>query len=90
MLTQQDIDEIVDEQHRTGSRFGAAAIAANKLTIEQVARLLAKQQQDPGAITEVLVERGVLDDQQACELLREFNNRELASVDEEVLSTASI
>ena len=90
LLNKEDVDEILDEQHRTGSRFGAAAIAANKLTIEQVARLIGKQQQDPVAITEVLVERGVLDEQQACELLQEFNNREMVALEEDSFATSSM
>lgn len=75
LLDGSEINDILMEQNSTGERFGTTAVRLEKLTEDQVAYLLAKQRQDPSGVARALVQQGVLNDEQACKLLNEFNTQ---------------
>jgi diguanylate cyclase (GGDEF)-like protein len=71
-LNLHQVDQIMEEQERSGRRFGAVAVDLGLLTDEHVAQLLALQQEDPRALAKQLIGEGLLDQQHAHALLGQY------------------
>jgi diguanylate cyclase (GGDEF)-like protein len=71
LLTPPQIDAILAEQNACGERFGSIAIRTNVLSRAHVIELLARQQENPRTVAQVLAQSGTVDPRRLAALLVE-------------------
>ncbi len=72
LLTEEQIAEILQNQHSQTDRFGDLAQKKGFLTAEQVAILLAHQRENPLGLARLLIEKNLLPESEAWELVQDY------------------
>jgi hypothetical protein len=79
ILSPREIFEVLREQsHMPNMRFGEMAVAMGLLTRDELTRLLMIQADRKRPITEILIERGVLNEQRTASEMAEFRRLQAA------------
>lgn len=72
LLTESQVEEILNLQNESGKRFGEAAIQLNYLSLNQISYLLATQIEPPIALGKVLISLKLLDSAETAELVKQY------------------
>lgn len=72
LLTQREVDEILEDQEDSQDRFGQVAVRRELLTEDQLVGLLILQQEDPVRIAEHFLRQSILDQEHLQLLLKEY------------------
>lgn len=72
LLTQREVDEILEDQEDSQDRFGQVAVRRELLTEDQMVGLLILQQEDPVHVAEHFLRLAILDQEHLQVLLKEY------------------
>jgi diguanylate cyclase (GGDEF)-like protein len=76
-LTPPQLDEVLEEQERSGQRFGTVALRLGMLTVDQLAHILSLQHEDPKKFAEMVVQLGILPPDRVVAALEEYLRTEV-------------
>ena len=71
-LTAEQVDQVLEAQRNSASRFGEIAYERGWLSTRQLAQLLAWQQEEPKQLAAILIRTGLLSPEQTTAALQSY------------------